>query len=102
MHFLSVSKNLSTLVTRAPLNKCTQRKVFCTCKKGNQDVRVSEKRDIKMLLYCPKLDKLGLVDSRPSTNYFIPICPNKKSNSHMTHDPWHVTGDMLHVTFVGE
>ena len=43
-----------------------------------------KKRDIKMLLYCPKLDKAGLVDSRPSTNYFIPICLNKKSNWHMT------------------
>ena len=43
--FLSktVSKNPLTLVTRAPLNNCKKRKVFCTCKKGNQDVGVSEK-----------------------------------------------------------
>ena len=36
----------------------------------------SVKRDIKILQYCPKLDEVGLVDRRPSTNYFIPISPN--------------------------
>ena len=38
-----VSKNLSTLVNRAPLNKCKKIKVYFICKKRNQDVRVSEK-----------------------------------------------------------
>ena len=43
--FLSktVSKNLSKLVNRAPINKCKKEEVYFTCKKGNQDVRVSEK-----------------------------------------------------------
>ena len=39
----TVCKNLSTLVNTAPLNICKKRKVFCICKKGNQDVKVSEK-----------------------------------------------------------
>ena len=30
--YKTVSKNLSTLVNRAPINKC-KKKVFCTCKK---------------------------------------------------------------------
>ena len=39
----TVSKNLSRLVNSPPLSKCLKKKVFFTCKKGNQDVRVSEK-----------------------------------------------------------
>ena len=74
---------------------------FCTRNKGNQDVKVSEKREIKMLLYCPKLDKLGLVDITPSTVELISLCPRKKYKWHMTHDSWHVTSDTVHVTFCG-
>jgi hypothetical protein len=59
--------NIWTLVTRAPLNKCTLKPYYFTFHNGNQDVRVSEKRDIKMLTYHPKLYRLGIVDNRPST-----------------------------------
>ena len=51
----------------------TKKKYF-TLNKGNQDVRVSEKSDIKMLTYHPKLYKLGLVDNRqqqPSSSHFV-------------------------------
>ena len=56
----------------------TKKKYF-TLNKGNQDVRVNEKSDIKMLIYHPKLYKLGLVDNRPSTAKLIPLCSNTKS-----------------------
>ena len=36
-----------------------------TLNKGNQDVRVSKKKEIKMLIYHPKLYKLGLVNKQP-------------------------------------
>ena len=36
--------NIWILITSAPLNKCTLKKYDVTLNKGNQDVKVSEKR----------------------------------------------------------
>ena len=44
-----------------------------------------------------KLDGVGPVDNRPSTNklhHFV----QKNKNIHVPHDTWHVTHDMWHVT----
>ena len=44
----------------------------------------------------PKLDGVGPVDNRPSTDelhHFV-----GKTKLHVTHDMWHMTCDMWHVT----
>ena len=47
-----------------------------------------------------KLDRVGLVDNRPSTNknYMWHVTPD---TGHLTPDTWHLTHDMWHMV-VGE
>ena len=45
----------------------TKKTQFCSFNNGNQDGRISLEK-ILMILYPPKLDKLGLNNNRPSTD----------------------------------
>ena len=48
-----------------------------------------------------KLDGVGLVDNRPSTNklhHFVPPKKMARDTWQVTHDMWHVTRDTWHVT----
>ena len=51
------------------------------------------------MLFVKKLDKVGPVDNRPSTNKFHNFVKKKKMKiGHMTHDMWHVTCGTWHMT----
>ena len=45
-----------------------------------------------------KLDGIGPVDNRPSTDKLHHFVKKKYIYIHVTHDMWHVTRDMWHVT----
>ena len=51
----------------------------------------------KMIVANNKLDGVGPVDSRPSTNKLHHLI-HKKKKIHLTRDMWHLTSDMWHVT----
>ena len=59
--------------------------------------------ELMMQFWCPlKLDVVGPVDNRPSTNKFHNFVRKKNKIYiyiwHVTRDMWHVTRDMWHVT----
>ena len=45
-----------------------------------------------------KLDRVGPVDNRPSTNKLHHFVKKKSDMQHVTHDMWHMTHDMQRVT----
>ena len=45
-----------------------------------------------------KLDEVGPVDNRPSTDKLHHFVQKKKKEKKVTCDPWHVTHDMWHMT----
>ena len=50
-------------------------------------------------LFSSKLDRVGPVDNRPSTDKLYHYVWRKKSDMwHMTRDMWHMTCDMWHMT----
>ena len=59
---------------------------------------MNDKGVCKTALVKPKLDGVGPVDNRPSTDYFPHLFKNKTKIWHVTGDMWQVTHDMWHVT----
>ena len=42
-----------------------------------------------------KLDRVGTIDNRPSTNKLQQFKKKREKKGHVTHDMWHMTADML-------
>ena len=51
--------------------------------------------------YCEKLDGVGLVDNRTSTNWLQKNMTHDPGTQHLTCDTWHMICDMWHVTHGG-
>ena len=48
-------------------------------------------------IYVKKLDGVGPIDNRPSTDNLHHFVQKKKKRKKVTRDMWHVTRDMWHV-----